>query len=143
MHANVKDASVHSLESAVGHDLESQAQTILRRARPPRDLGDPLDTIERELALILDQIDQARRLQRSLAGSLLRNECSIDTELMQMEARTPRYSPYRYPEREKLQRRLLELERERRDHATSQVERLQALHQRLLALLNRHAALEQ
>lgn len=140
---DVTDQPAGSLDSIVGQDLELHARSILQRSHPPREPGDPLDNIEHELTLLLDQIDQARKLERSFAGSLLKNECYIDTELMQMEMRTPRYSPYRFPERDKLQRRLLEIEKERRNSATAQVDRLQALHQRLLALLGKHAVLDQ
>ena len=71
--------------------------------------------------------------------SLVRVECYVDTELMQMEQRTPRYSPYRYPEREKLQRRLHHVGGERRKLVVAHEERVQRLHDRLLDLLNKHA----
>ena len=65
-------------------------------------------------------------------------ESGIGTELLQMEARTPRYSPYRFPEREKLQRRLGQLSQERRRFKMTEAEKLDGLHNRLLSLLSKH-----
>jgi hypothetical protein len=65
-------------------------------------------------------------------------ECEIETELMQMEQRTPRYSPYRFPEREKLQRRLARVGQERRKLTLTLAEKLDGLHDRLLSLLRKH-----
>ncbi|MCH8133699.1 MAG: hypothetical protein IIA30_14190 [Myxococcales bacterium] len=58
-----------------------------------------------------------------------------------MEARTPRYSPTRFPERDKLQRRLLGVEQERRRLIVQREKPLQELHDRLLSLLNKHRQL--
>lgn len=84
---------------------------------------------------MLDQIDGWRETREKLDHSLLRAECYTDTELMQMEARTPKYSPYRFPEREKLQRRLFEIEKERRRSDVTHRERLDELHHHLLELV--------
>ena len=62
--------------------------------------------IQDDIALMLNQIDSLRTRGQDIVQSLLESECYIETELMQMDDRTPRYSPYRFPEREKLQRRL-------------------------------------
>ncbi len=71
-----------------------------------------------------------------------RSEITVNTELIQMEERTPRYSPYRYPEREKLQRRVHSLEQERRRLKIARDEKLRSLHERLLSLLSQHSQLE-
>lgn len=89
------------------------------------------------MALVLDHLDHLRDVDGDLEYRLLQSECYIDTELMQMEARTPRYSPARFPEREKLQRRLMGVEQERRRFIQQKEESLQRLHDRLLSLLNR------
>ncbi len=57
---------------------------------------------------------------------------------MQMEERTPRYSTYRFPEREKLQRRLLSIGAERRKLAARLEEKIQSLEDRLLSEINKH-----
>ena len=94
--------------------------------------------IEDDLALTLHQIDRLRARGQEIGQSLLQAECYIGTELMQMEQRTPRYSPYRFPEREKLQRRLGRIDEERRRFSTSHAEKMASLHDRLLSLLNKH-----
>lgn len=113
-----------------------------KRALPETGRDSPDDTItrtiEREIALVLDHMDRLRSLHEKLRDNLLQMRCYTDTELIQMEDRTPQYSPYRFPEREKLQRRLLALEKERRQLALSEEDKLQELHKQLLSLLNRH-----
>ena len=125
----------------VAVDLENRARAIIARPRS----GDPSDSVVaglgRDIALVMEQIESLRAVQQSLSSSLLQVECYVDTELIQMELRTPRYSPYRYPEREKLQRRLLEIEHERRDRSVNHEQRMAELHKRLLDLLNQHAVL--
>ena len=90
------------------------------------------------MALLLHQIDASRARESDVFESLLEEECGIGTELLQMEARTPRYSPYRFPEREKLQRRLGRLSEERRRFRMTKAERLDGLHHRLLSLMSKH-----
>lgn len=97
--------------------------------------------LEREVALTIDHIENLHTVHKKLSESMLQQECYIDSELMQMEERTPRYSPYRFPEREKLQARLSEVAKERRDLETAHQEKLRQLHSQLLALLNRHSQL--
>ena len=92
------------------------------------------------MARALRELKSARTLEEATRRSLLRQECYIDTELMHMEQRTPKYSPYRFPEREKLQRRLHQLERERRDRGIAHWERVQRLRSELIELLIQHEA---
>lgn len=98
--------------------------------------------IECELAMTLDQIDRTRKLHEELRRNLVRQECYADNELNDMEQRTPKYSTYRFPEREKLQRRLIKIEDTRRMLALKQEDDLRDLHDRLLAVLNRRAHLD-
>lgn len=94
--------------------------------------------MEDDIALTLHQIDRLRAHGQEIGESLLQAECYIDTEIIQMEERTPRYSPYRFPEREKLQRRLGRIDEERRRFNISHAEKMASLHDRLLSLLNKH-----
>jgi len=128
------------LEQRVGiaAGLEARARRIVARVGTHRIESSVLRGIVDEIALMLDQIDSWRQVKERLVRSLLHGEMYTNTELMQMEARTPRYSPYRFPEREKLQRRLLDIERERRRHDAEHAERMMQLHARLQELLNRH-----
>ena len=91
-----------------------------------------------EIALTLHQLSGSRVRGKKIEQSLLQEESEINTELMQMEQRTPRYSPYRFPEREKLQRRQSRVLEQRRRLTLSLAEKLDALHDRLLSLLSRH-----
>jgi len=99
--------------------------------------------VEREIEALLDHLERLRGLEERLTLSLLRAETYVDTELMQMEARTPRYSPARFPERERFQRRLADIERQRRDLGERQEERRQRLRDRLLDAVNRHELLDE
>lgn len=94
--------------------------------------------IRREIALIVDQIKRLRDRHDEQFHRLLRLECYVDTELMQMEARQPRYVPYHFPEKEKLKQRLFEIEKERRNLSLRLEEKTQNLETRLLELINRH-----
>lgn len=98
--------------------------------------------IKREIALTVDQIDQTRKLRDDQLDSLQKNECDINTELMQMEDRTPKNSPEKYPEREKFMRSLLGIEAEQRRIKVHTEERLRLLEGRLLALMNKHEQIQ-
>ncbi len=122
--------------------LEQRAQDVL--AAPATKIGQfsRSSLFEDEIALALHQIDGLRAREQDMMQNMLQAECYIDTELMQMEQRTPRYSPYRFPEREKMQRRLGHLAEERRRLTLAHAEKLDALHNRLLSLLNKHRQLK-
>ncbi len=97
--------------------------------------------IEQEIALTLDQFDRLRSVQTYQNRSLCRVECYVDTELMQMEERTPRYSADRFPEREKFQQKLFIIESERRRNSIMYEDKMQNLQRRLLSLLQKHEQL--
>ena len=98
--------------------------------------GAPLEAIESEISLTLSLIEKTRSLREEVNLDLLQTEAYVDTELKRMEDRTPVYSPYRYPEREKFQRRLFEIGQERRRHNLHLEERISQLQDRLSNLLN-------
>ena len=141
MQRHIRILSEQSGGPSFRKDLEAKARELAKDHQ--RDAWDSsiLPVIEREIVLTLDHIDRMREIGKQLSRSLLRSECYVGTELIQMEQRTPRYSPYRFPEREKLQRRLLAIEQERRRLSVAEEEQLRALHDRLLSLLNKHAQL--
>ena len=89
----------------------------------------------------MHQLEEVRVRGRMVLASLLQDECYVGTELRQMEDRVPRYSPYRFPEREKLQRRLGHLAQERRRFTVTHGEKIDALHEMLLSLLGKHRQL--
>ena len=117
--------------------LEQESRRVVSAAQRADEDDAITSSLTQEMALVLDHLDHLRDVHADLEHRLLQSECYIDTELMQMEARTPRYSPSRFPEREKLQRRLMGVEQERRRLIQQKEESLQRLHDRLLSLLNR------
>ncbi len=122
--------------------LEKKARQLRAKLKQDSwDLSLP-SMLKREIALTVDQLDQMRKLHNDQLGSLQKNECDINTELMQMEDRTPRYSPYKYPEREKFLRSLQGIEAERRRTKAHTEERLRSLENRLLSLMNKHEQIQ-
>jgi hypothetical protein len=118
--------------------IEERARQVAASAASSSDTFSVSSLIGEEVALRLDQIDRLRVRQEQVMQELRQAECEIETELMQMEQRTPRYSPYRFPEREKLQRRLARVGQERRKLTLTLAEKLDGLHDRLLSLLRKH-----
>ena len=98
--------------------------------------------IRREIALTVDQINRLKELHEKQLEMLHRVECYVGSEIMQMEQRTPRYSPYRFPERDKLQQRLFNIEKERRNLTLHLQDKKQSLEDRLLSLINKHEQID-
>ncbi len=122
--------------------LEDRAREVARSTRGPAGCSSVTTLIEQEIALTLEQLDGLRSLHDRQLRSLCRTECYVGTELMQMEERTPRYSPYRFPEREKFQSKLFLIEAERRKGSVFYEERIQSLQRKLLSLMQKHEQLE-
>ncbi|MCI0624780.1 MAG: hypothetical protein L0387_24565 [Acidobacteria bacterium] len=121
--------------------LEERVRQLTNATRQPSPEFSVTSLIEDELLLTVEQLDKTRERWRVIEQDLLQAECYIETELMQMEQRTPRYSPYRFPEREKLQKRLMGIAQERRRLIVSTSQSIDELHQRLLSLLHKHKQL--
>ena len=127
--------------SMVNKRLEEKARDVVRDRLDNFWDSAPLAVIEREVALVLGQLDRVRTLHGEMQRDLLRDECYVGTELLQMEQRTPRYSPDRFPEREKMHRRIQGIHQERRRLRSTHTEQLQTLEDRLLSLLSSRAQL--
>ena len=97
--------------------------------------------VRREIALTVDQIKRLREQHDKQFRRLLRIECYVDTDLMQLEQRIPRYAPYHFPEKEKFKQRLFEIEKERRNLSLRLEEKTQSLEEHLLSLINKHEQL--
>ncbi len=125
-----------------GKTLEDKAEDIA--AYPKKQLWDTTipGIIRREIALTVDQIKRLRERHDEQFHRLLRLECYVDTDLMQMEQRQPRYLPYHFPEKEKFKQRLFDIEKERRNLSLRLEEKTQGLETRLLELINRHDQLD-
>ncbi len=127
----------------ITQDLEAEARDLVRNMKIRQYSGLSITSLlKQDITLTLEQIDRLRDLQERQLRSLCRTECYVDTELMQMEERTPRYSPYRFPERDKLQKRLFAIEAERRKRAVMYEDRLQGLQNKLLSLMQKHKQLD-
>lgn len=98
--------------------------------------------IRREIALTVDQIKRLQERHDEQFRRLLRIECYIDTDLIQLEQRQPRYIPYHFPEKEKLKQRLFDIEKERRNLSLKLEEKTQGLEEKLLSLINKHEQLD-
>jgi hypothetical protein len=98
--------------------------------------------IRRQIALTVEHRGRQRELHERQLRRLLRIECHVDTDLMQLEQRIPRYTPYHFPEKEKLKERLFRIETERRNLTLRLEEKNQSLEDRLLNLLDKHEQLD-
>lgn len=128
-------------EPTFAQRAEARGRKIAGQPENRSDQDSPLATLSREIALTLDQIDGARRVHEQVRRSLLRQECYLDTEILQREPRPPVYDDPRLPERDRLRDRLRAVEKERRQLLVAEEEQLRPLHDRLLVLLNRHELL--
>lgn len=128
-------------EESFTSKLEATARSISQKRHDPKAPWSPASSLDDQIRLALQHIEANRGREQAMNENLLLEECEIGTELLQMEARTPRYSPYRFPEREKLQRRLSRLAQERRRLMITEGEKLDTLHDRLLALLGKRRLL--
>jgi hypothetical protein len=97
--------------------------------------------LRREIALTVEQIQRLRERHDEQFHRLLKVECYVDTELIQMEQRQPRYAPYHFPEKDKLKQRLFDIEKDRRNLSLRLEEKTQSLEDRLLSLINKHEQL--
>ena len=98
--------------------------------------------VRREMALTVDQIKRLKKRHDEQFRRLIRLECYVGTDLMQLEQRQPRYIPYHFPEKEKLKQRLFDIEKERRNLNLKLEEKTQGLEDKLLSLINKHEQLD-
>lgn len=141
MTATIRIIDPTAKEESFAKRLEEKAREIVQELPPTSWDASDTTIVGRELALIVSQIHRLQALNERESRQLLRIECYVGTELLQMEARTPRYSPDRFPEREKLQRRLMTIDQERRRLVIGHEDKLRPLHDRLLYLLEQHTQL--
>ncbi len=125
-----------------GKTLEDKANEFAAERRIPVWDNSIPGMVRREIALTVDQIKRLRERHDEQFRRLLHVECYIDTDLMQLEARQPRYIPYHFPEKEKLKQRLFDIEKERRTLSLRLEEKTQGLEDRLLSLINKHEQLD-
>ncbi len=117
--------------------LKKRARQLAERCGKQWDTSIP-GIVRREIALVVDQISQMKKLHEEQMLRLLRIECYVNTDLMQLEQHIPRYAFYHFPEKEKLQKRLFDIEGERRRLRFRLADSKRASEDRLLDLVNRH-----
>ena len=95
--------------------------------------------IRRELALTLQHLENLRRLHDDMEDSVGESRRSVKTELLRAQRQVSPYSSSVSSQRDWSRSGLLALEAERRRNAVSHQERINQLHERILALLAEQA----
>jgi hypothetical protein len=111
-----------------------QLASVPKKERWDRSIS---STIRREIALTVDQIQRLKKQHEEQSRRLLRIECYVETDLLQLEQRQPIYAPYHFPEKEKFKQRLFEIEKERRNLNLKLEKETRGLEDKLLSLVNR------
>jgi len=120
-----------------GKALEEKAKELAARpAKKQWEKSIPA-MLRREIALTVDQIKRLRERNEQQLDHLLKLECNIDTELMQM-----RDQPHQSSESGTLKQRLFDIEKERRRLSLKLEEKTQSLEERLLSLVNKHEQID-
>jgi hypothetical protein len=121
-------------------DLEKKCRDLLRATRKEGEDATPATLIEREMELTLDHIQRLRRHDRRQRYRLLERECEIETRIMNLRPHRRNYLGNRWEERHKminqLTAALVRMENHHRRVAVDYDKRMQALHDRLLRLMN-------
>ena len=130
------------MRRSFGKTLEDKADELaVERNIPTWDSSIP-SMLRREISLTVDQIKRIRDRHDEQFNRLLKLECSVDTDLLQMQQRQPRYLPHHFPEKEKLKQRLFDIEKDRRNLSIRLEDKTQGLEDRLLSLINKHEQLD-
>lgn len=124
------------------NSIEELARKIIEKASKGKADGFIPEMIRQEIGLTVDQIKRLRDQHEEQFRRLLQIECYIDTDLLQLQQRIPRYKSYHFPEKEKLKQRLFDIEKERRSLSLRLEEKTQGLEEKLLGLINKHALID-
>jgi len=130
------------MRGSFGKNLEDKADELIAEGHISLWDNSVPSMLRREISLTVDQIKRLRDRHDEQFHRLLRLETYVDTDLLQLEARQPRYIPYHFPEKEKLKQRLFDIEKERRNLSIRLEEKTQGLEDRLLSLINKHEQLD-
>ncbi len=99
----------------------------------------PSEIIRREIALTLDHMHRAQRMNRDMKYRLLKIETYVNTHLLRMEYNfVSKYATHKHI----LHKQLHEIEIERFRLREKQEERMNGLRDRLLDLLNKHTQID-
>lgn len=118
--------------------VENEARDLIKNHGPSNASLSLTSLLEQEIALTVEQMDRLRQLNKDQLRSLLRTECYVDTDLMQMEARLPPEDDRRFAERDKFHKQLMAVEAERRKLSIFYDEKMRICQQKLLSLMQKH-----
>ncbi len=117
--------------------LEEEASRVARSLEDRvRDASIP-STLEEQIALAVEQLRQVREQNQELQHRLLLLECGVGTDILQLEPRPHEYVDQHREKRLSLKSRLLKIEGDRQRLSLTQLEKEQALHEKLLSLLQK------
>ena len=115
-----------------------RAKEIAHSVESPEWESDISSMVKQEIALLLGQIDQLDDHYSTQKGLFLDVECHIETELMQLGNRLPKYSSVIFPERERLMERLQRLGSEKGRLSDSILGRFISFESQLFSLIRKH-----
>jgi hypothetical protein len=126
--------------SGAGEDLERRCRELVNAKRMGDWDSEPVAFVEREIAVTLEQLDNLRRRHEVQSHSMTERECEIDSRILNLYPRPLHYTGQIWTERitmiNKLVNTLVTLEGQQRRAAIEYDRRAEALHNRLLQLLN-------
>lgn len=120
--------------------LEARARAIVRRAEESPNRSTTTRSLERQIALILEQLESTSRTHALVRNSLRSDELGIRSELG-LQAPNPTYNAGQQAAHDLLTGRLLRLEQEKRRIALTQDQQRRELTNRLLELVEQHQVL--
>lgn len=122
-------------------DVEHEARSLLARPSPSEVDSSIIRGLRREIGSVLGHLRDARTLHELERGRLVDLECDTATDLRQLDRRPTDYTDSRWSDRQRLKARLGGLSHERAQLSIGHRRHQQELHDRLVALINRHAQL--
>ena len=120
-----------------GDTLEDRAREIAKGLNGLTNSYSVSSIIIKDIALTLDHIEGLKKVHENIRKNLVRLECYIGTDLLQLEPKPHDYDNHNRSDRNTLKGRLLKIEEERRKLSVEEEEKLQKLHEKLLSLLHK------
>lgn len=121
--------------------LEAHARVLMRRAEESPSHSSTTRTLERQIALVLEQLESNRRTHAQVLNSLRHDELGIRSEL-NWRTPAPIYNPGQQSAHDLLTGRLLRIEQEKRKMALAVERDRRELNERLLELMEQHRILQ-
>jgi hypothetical protein len=119
--------------SSTRRRIEREARRIAAETLCDPPNGDPSIGVAREIALIVDNLDELQRLRESMLESLLLDELAVSTDVRRLHHLVPGFSS----QEAALNGRLLVIEERRRQFALAYNDRMQSLFDELLQKIQR------